>query len=135
LKAAGVSNPITRLNAGTKVEQEHTKSKATAKEIAMDHLAESPDYYKELGKMEKKLAAAPATKNLAAVNKGASKASKPSQWLDSVKEFKAQGKSPKEAAKLASQKTGSKSSKKSTSKTSARAPGTTRNSATSRPSR
>lgn len=44
-----------KLEAGTKVEAEHTDNKAKAKEIAKDHLAEGVDYYEELKKMEKKL--------------------------------------------------------------------------------
>jgi hypothetical protein len=47
---------------GVKVEQEHTKDKAMALEIAMDHLAEISDYYTRLLKMEdaaKKTAAVP----------------------------------------------------------------------------
>lgn len=38
---------------GIKVELEHTDSKKLAKEIAMDHLTEIPDYYTRLKKMEK----------------------------------------------------------------------------------
>jgi hypothetical protein len=38
---------------GSKVEREHTKSDAEAKEIARDHLDEFPDYYTRLAKMEK----------------------------------------------------------------------------------
>ena len=41
------------LESGTKVEMEHTDDKSKAKEIAMDHLAEIPDYYTRLEKMEK----------------------------------------------------------------------------------
>ena len=41
------------LEMGIKVELEHTNSKKLAKEIAMDHLAEIPDYYTRLKKMEK----------------------------------------------------------------------------------
>lgn len=37
---------------GTKVEMEHVNSKAKAKEISKDHLAEIPDYYTRLAKME-----------------------------------------------------------------------------------
>lgn len=37
---------------GTKIEMEHTKNKAIAKRIALDHLAELPDYYTRLTKME-----------------------------------------------------------------------------------
>ena len=44
---------------GIKIEMEHTKDKAVAREIAMDHIFEFPDYYsnKEAGliAMEKKL--------------------------------------------------------------------------------
>lgn len=41
------------LNKGTKVEMEHTSSKAVAQRIAMDHLTEDPKYYDKLAKMEK----------------------------------------------------------------------------------
>lgn len=40
------------LKMGIKVEMEHTKNKAIAKRIALDHLAELPDYYTRLLKME-----------------------------------------------------------------------------------
>ncbi|MCK5632838.1 hypothetical protein KAH94_03755 [bacterium] len=40
---------------GTKIEMEHTNSRVKAKQIAKDHLIESPRYYIELRKMEKKL--------------------------------------------------------------------------------
>jgi len=43
------------LKAGIKVEMEHTDNPDLAREIAMDHLTESKDYYKELAKMEAKL--------------------------------------------------------------------------------
>jgi hypothetical protein len=39
---------------GIKVEMEHTKNKTIAKRIALDHLAELPDYYTRLLKMEGK---------------------------------------------------------------------------------
>jgi hypothetical protein len=42
-----------QLMMGIKVEMEHTKDKALAKQIALDHLAEMPDYYTKLHKMEK----------------------------------------------------------------------------------
>lgn len=42
-----------QLAMGVKVELEHTKNKALAKEIAKDHLAEIPDYYTKLIKMER----------------------------------------------------------------------------------
>lgn len=41
------------LRMGIEVEYEHTNSKNMAKEIAMDHLMEIPDYYTRLKKMEK----------------------------------------------------------------------------------
>jgi hypothetical protein len=44
-----------QLRAGTKVEMEHTRYKSTAKQIAKAHLQESPEYYKELKKMEQRL--------------------------------------------------------------------------------
>lgn len=43
------------LTKGTKVEMEHTNNKNIAKEIAGDHLAEHPEYYTYLEKMEAKL--------------------------------------------------------------------------------
>lgn len=42
------------LEMGIKVECEHTTSDQAAKEIALDHLAELPDYYTRLDKMENK---------------------------------------------------------------------------------
>lgn len=44
----------TQLNIGIKVELEHTKDKNVAKEIAMDHLSEDPNYYTKLKKIEPK---------------------------------------------------------------------------------
>ena len=44
-----------QLRMGIKVEMEHTKDPKVAREIAMDHLKEYPDYYTELGKMERRL--------------------------------------------------------------------------------
>ena len=41
-----------QLRSGTEVEKEHTSDPATAQRIAMDHLAELPDYYTRLDKME-----------------------------------------------------------------------------------
>lgn len=41
------------LKMGIEVETEHTKDKNKAKEIAMDHLTEFPDYYTRIKKMEK----------------------------------------------------------------------------------
>lgn len=45
---------LAALAEGTKVEMEHTDSKATAREIAMDHLSEDPNYYRKLKEIEKK---------------------------------------------------------------------------------
>lgn len=45
----------TQLKKGTKVELEHTNDRQLAREIAMDHLREDPDYYKALAKMERDL--------------------------------------------------------------------------------
>lgn len=44
-----------QLKRGIKVEMEHTDNKETAKAIAKAHLAEAPNYYIELAKMEKRL--------------------------------------------------------------------------------
>jgi len=41
-----------QLEMGIKVEMEHTKDKGIAREIAMDHLKEFPDYYTRLNDME-----------------------------------------------------------------------------------
>lgn len=41
-----------QLAKGIKIEQEHTSDKKAAREIALDHLAELPDYYDRLAKME-----------------------------------------------------------------------------------
>jgi len=42
-----------QLKKGIKVELEHTKDKKVAREIALDHLLEFPDYYDRLEKAEK----------------------------------------------------------------------------------
>lgn len=44
---------IVQLAKGIKVEKEHTNDLALAREIALDHLAEFPDYYDRLAKAEK----------------------------------------------------------------------------------
>lgn len=55
-KKHGVSyNELARqLRKGIKVEQEHTGDLEMAKEIALDHLDEFPDYYDRLERAEKK---------------------------------------------------------------------------------
>jgi len=54
-KKHGVSQEAlqSQLNKGIKVEFEHTGDKAEAREIALDHLDEFPDYYDRLEKAEK----------------------------------------------------------------------------------
>lgn len=47
-----VSSLEPELAAGIAVEKEHTDNPAEAREIALDHLAEFPDYYTRLAKME-----------------------------------------------------------------------------------
>lgn len=44
-----------QLSNGIKVEQEHTGDLALAREIALDHLNEFPDYYDRLEKAEKNI--------------------------------------------------------------------------------
>jgi len=44
---------LKQLEQGIRVELEHTLDEVLAKEIALDHLAELPDYYSRLHKMEK----------------------------------------------------------------------------------
>lgn len=43
-----------QLELGIDVELEHTNDKKIAREIAMDHLFELPDYYSQLKKIEEK---------------------------------------------------------------------------------
>lgn len=42
-----------QLRKGIEVEKEHTQDERLAREIALDHLWELPDYYDKLSKMEK----------------------------------------------------------------------------------
>jgi hypothetical protein len=49
-----VSKIEKQLAMGIKIEMEHTADKEIAREIAMDHLAEIPDYYTRLKNMETK---------------------------------------------------------------------------------
>lgn len=49
--------PADQIEKGVKVEREHTNDDSLAKEIAMDHLKEFPNYYDALDEMEKKLEA------------------------------------------------------------------------------
>jgi hypothetical protein len=54
LKKFGIryTDLIIELSKGIKIEQEHTGNKALAREIALDHLSEYPDYYSRLKKVE-----------------------------------------------------------------------------------
>lgn len=45
---------VIQLSKGIKIELEHTPDIAVAREIALDHLNELPDYYTRLDKMENK---------------------------------------------------------------------------------
>lgn len=45
---------VVQLAKGIKIEKEHTDDLALAREIALDHLAEFPDYYDRLEKAENK---------------------------------------------------------------------------------
>jgi len=47
--------PEDQVQKGIEVELEHSDDRELAKEIAMDHLKEFSNYYKELEKMENKL--------------------------------------------------------------------------------
>lgn len=49
-----VSAINSQLKKGIAVEKEHTTSEKVAREIALDHLAELPDYYDRLKKVEEK---------------------------------------------------------------------------------
>jgi len=48
-----LSQIMYQLKIGTGVENEHTQDVLLAREIALDHLTELPDYYARLTKMEK----------------------------------------------------------------------------------
>lgn len=48
-----VKKILDQVKAGIKIEHEHTKDTKTAREIALDHLLEFPDYYDRLDSMEK----------------------------------------------------------------------------------
>lgn len=41
------------VDSGIKVEKEHTSKKQVAKQIAMAHVGENPEYYEKLKKIEK----------------------------------------------------------------------------------
>lgn len=48
-----VSVIMSQLKDGIEVEMEHTSDRKVAREIALDHLGELPDYYTKLKKVEK----------------------------------------------------------------------------------
>lgn len=48
----GLDEIMSQLEMGTRIEQEHTSDPKVAREIALDHLKEMPDYYSRLKKME-----------------------------------------------------------------------------------
>lgn len=60
-----ISSLKKQLAMGMKVEMEHTKDKSKAKEIAMDHLWEDPNYYSKLRKIENKESESSAKKQFA----------------------------------------------------------------------
>jgi hypothetical protein len=76
-----VSSLQKQLNKGVKVEMEHTDDKNRAKEIAMDHLWEDPNYYDKLKKIETKEATTSASSG---------QYSQPAIWAKSLnkKDFK-----------------------------------------------
>lgn len=49
-----VSHIESQLTKGIEVEKEHTSHENIAREIALDHLHEDPNYYTKLDKMESK---------------------------------------------------------------------------------
>ena len=57
---SGKGLPVSAIRRGQKVEMEHTKNPATARQIAVDHLRERPDYYARLSEAEKQAAMSPA---------------------------------------------------------------------------
>lgn len=59
-----------QLNKGIKVEMEHTDTKKTAREIAMDHLAEDPNYYNKLSKIHRESEKTEATEATGASSAG-----------------------------------------------------------------
>jgi hypothetical protein len=53
MKPVTVASLRAQLKTGTQVEKEHTNDLRIARQIALDHLFEFPDYYTRLRKMEK----------------------------------------------------------------------------------
>lgn len=52
-KRVSIATLRKQLEMGIETEKEHTSNSDVAKEIALDHLGEKPDYYTRLKKMEK----------------------------------------------------------------------------------
>ena len=52
--SVSVDDIMSQLKKGIAVEKEHTTNKSEAREIALDHLWEMPDYYDKLKKVEEK---------------------------------------------------------------------------------
>jgi len=52
-KGKEIKHDPKQLEMGIKVEMEHTTNPIISRKIALDHLAEIPDYYTRLDKMEK----------------------------------------------------------------------------------
>ena len=52
-KGKEIKHDAKQLEMGIKVEMEHTSNPVISRKIALDHLAEIPDYYTRLDKMEK----------------------------------------------------------------------------------
>ena len=48
-----ISTILSQMETGIEIELEHTSSEKVAREIALDHLNEIPDYYTRLNNMEK----------------------------------------------------------------------------------
>lgn len=47
-----IADLVKQLRKGIRVEMEHTTDASVAREIALDHLNERPDYYDQLDKVE-----------------------------------------------------------------------------------
>jgi hypothetical protein len=70
---------------GIKVEMEHTKDKEKAKEIAMDHLFEDPNYYDKLKKVEAKEATTSASSGQYSGPAFGAKSMSPKDWRGRAK--------------------------------------------------
>lgn len=75
----------TQLNKGIKVEMEHTDDHKKAKEIAMDHLFEDPNYYTKLKKIETKEATTSASSGQYSTPKMWAKSTSKKDWRGRAK--------------------------------------------------